>query len=143
MSFLMMRAMFKFFLTVALTVVGLKCVAPEAAAATAAGVGIELDGKHVCGYVITRDKETRGELVRDLPKHRLTFERDFRIPVDPKNPEMATLEGKIKIISKIAGERKTEATARVLKLVKRDGKWFVEEELFKRILSPQKEIGAP
>ena len=39
---------------------------PTAQAATAAGAAIEVDGKYIGGYVITRDDETRIELVWQL-----------------------------------------------------------------------------
>ena len=46
-----------------LTTIGL--IAP-ANAATAAGAGIEVNGRYIGGFTITRDGETREELVKQL-----------------------------------------------------------------------------
>lgn len=108
-------------------------------AATAAGAGIELDGKYIGGYVITRAKETRKDLVGQLVVRHLTFERDFKLEVDPKKPNMVTLAGEIKIYSKIRGDREVEARVRELKLVKRKGQWYVERNSLRRALNlPEK-----
>lgn len=110
-----------------------------AKAATAAGAGIELNGKYIGGYVITRAKETRADLVGQLVVRHLTFERDFKLPVDPKKPNTVTLAGEIKIYSKIRGDREVEARASELKLVKRKGEWYVERNSLRRALNlPEK-----
>jgi hypothetical protein len=115
-----------------LAALALLVINPTASAATAAGAGIELDGKSVGGYAVTWNGESRGELVAGMTKHYITFERDFKIPVDAKNPAAATLKGKIRVYSKIRGERQFTATTSELRLVKKDGKWFVEPESLER-----------
>ena len=95
---------------------------PSACAAAAAGAGIEVNGKHVGGYTITWSGESREELVRQLSRQPITFERDYKIPVDAKDPKLATLKGKIRLLSKIRGDRKLMAETKVLQLIKRDGK---------------------
>ncbi len=107
---------------------------PSAHAATAAGAGIELNGEYVGGYTITWDGESRDDLVRQLSKHYITFERDFEIPVDAKDPTLATLKGKVRLLSKIRGDRQVMATTTVLQLVKRGEKWYAEPESLKLAL---------
>ena len=103
-------------------------------AATVAGAGIEVDGKYVGGYAITRDKESREELIEQFSRHPITFERDYTIPVDAKDPDSAVIRGKIRLLTNIRGDREVMATATSLKLVKRDWKWFVESESLKEAL---------
>jgi hypothetical protein len=119
-------------LAIFLATLALLIIHPVARAATAAGAGIELDGKAVGGYTVTWDGESREELVASMSKRHMTFERDFKIPTDPKNPATATLKGKIRLYSKIRGERQFTATTSELRLVKKDGKWFVEPESLER-----------
>lgn len=120
-----------------LAALALLVINPLARAATAAGAGIELDGKTVAGYTITHDSESREELVKNLSNHYLTFERDFKIPVAAKNPASATLKGKVRLYSKIRGERQFMAATTELHLVKRDGKWFVEPESLARAVKAE------
>jgi hypothetical protein len=109
-------------------------VSPTAGAATAAGAGIELDGKYVGGYTITQNGESRQDLYGLLASRHLTFERDFKIPVDHKTPTVAILKGNIRILTKIRGDRQVTATTTELRLEQREGKWYVEEESLPRAL---------
>ena len=126
-------------LAMAIAALALLTTIPAAHAATAAGAGIELNGKYVGGYTITWDGESREDLVRQLSKQYITFERDYKIPIDAKDPGSATLKGKIRLLSKIRGDRHAMATTTVLQLVKRDGKWYAEPESLKRALKKVKE----
>jgi len=121
-------------LTLVIAALTVFTIVTPAHAATAAGAGIELNGKYVGGYTITWDGESREDLVRQLSKQYITFERGFAIPVDTKDPTLATLKGKIRLLSRIRGDRQAMATTTVLKLVKRDGKWYAEPESLKRAL---------
>lgn len=103
-------------------------------AASAAGAGILLDGKYIGGYTITLKDETREELVQQLPKHYITFERDYKIPVNEKDPNVATLRGEITILSKIRGDREVRAKTSELKLIKRQGQWFVDSKSLNKAL---------
>ena len=107
-------------------------------AATAAGAGIELDGKYIGGYTITWDKESRAKLASDLSQIYITFERDFKIPVDQKNKNIAVLKGKIRILSKVRGDRIVEGTAESLKLVKKKNRWYADPESLKKALAVKK-----
>jgi hypothetical protein len=107
---------------------------PSARAATAAGAGIELDGKPVAGYTITLKDESRQDLYELLVSRHLTFERDFKIPVDEKIPTIATLKGSIRIYTKIRGDRQVMATTTELRLEQREGRWYVKEESLRRAL---------
>ena len=118
---------------------GLLATLSSADAATAAGAGIELNGKSIGGYVLTWDGESREDLVRLLAKRPLTFEREFQVPVDAKDPSLATLQGKIRLLSKIRGDRQVLATTAELQLVKRKGKWSVEEMSLERALDKARE----
>ena len=103
-------------------------------AATAAGAGIELDGKYIGGFTTTWSKETRENIIGQLSRRQITFERDYKIPVDAKDPNVASLTGRIRLFSKIRGDRQVMATVKSLQLVKRGGKWFVEAASLKRAL---------
>lgn len=107
---------------------------PAIQAATAAGAGIEVDGAYIGGYTITHGGESREDLVAQLSQRPITFERDFRIPVDVKDPASATLKGKIRLLSKIRGERQVMATTQELELVQMEGNWRVREESLARAL---------
>lgn len=122
----------------ALIVAGLALMSflPSAQAASAAGAGIELDGKYVGGYTTTWKKESRAELLRKLPRHYLFLERTFKVPVDPKNPDRATLNGKIRLMTKIRGDREVMAETKVLHLVRMKGRWYVDEKSLDRALKP-------
>ena len=85
--------------------------------------------------MITWDGESRDDLVKQLAAKYLMFERDYKVPVDSENAESATLKGKIRLLSRIRGDRQAMAEAKVLKLVKRDRKWFVEKEALKKALA--------
>lgn len=121
-------------LTAAIAPLMLFLTAAPVLGATAAGADIELNGKYIAGYTITLDGESREDLVRQLCRHHLTFERDFEVPVEAKDPSSATLTGKIRILSKIRGDREVMAITKVLKLVKREGNWYVEPKSLKRAL---------
>ena len=110
----------------------------SAHAATAAGAGIKVDGKYIGGYVITQDGETRADLVRQLSRMAITFQREFELQADADNPNSAMLKGKIELVTKIRGDRETMAEITKLKLVKRDGKWYVESKSLKQSLKPVK-----
>jgi hypothetical protein len=107
---------------------------PAAHAAAAAGAIIEINGKAIAGYTITHNNESRQALYDGLPSHDLTFERDFKVPVDAKDKTQATLRGIIRIHTKIAGEQQLMASASSLQLVKVDGKWKVTQESLGRAL---------
>ena len=111
---------------------------PSSFAAIAAGAGIEINGKYVGGYTITWNGESREVLVRQLLKRPITFERNFKIPVDKESPTSVTLKGKIRILSKIRGDKEIMATTTVLKLVKREGKWYAEPKSFQQALKKVK-----
>lgn len=113
--------------------------ANPAPAATAAGAGIKVSGEQVAGYAVTWNGESREKLVRQLTTYHLTLERDFQIPFDPNNPRQADLEGDIELITKIAGDRQLMATANKLRLVERDGHWFVEATSLEQALNPEPE----
>lgn len=123
----------------AFAIAALAALTAAARGATAAGAGIEVDGRYVGGYTITRKAETRDELVRGLAQHRLTFERDYRVPVEADDPDRATLRGKIRLLSKIRGDRVVMGTTESLLLVQRKGAWFVEPTSLQRALRPAKE----
>jgi hypothetical protein len=110
-------------------------------AATAAGAGIEVEGKHIGGFTITWSKETRENLVEQLSQRPITFERDYKIQVDAKDPKKASLQGRIRLLSSIRGDSQVMATLTRLELVNRDGKWFVESESLKRALKRAKKNG--
>lgn len=107
-------------------------------AASIAGAGIELDGKYVGGFALTWDGESRKELVGMLPEKYLTLQRDIKIEIDDDDPNSATLKGKIRLLSNIRGDRQEMARTKVLKLVRKKGKWYVDSRSLKRALAPKK-----
>ena len=96
-------------------------------AASACGVSIKVDGKHVCGYTITWSKQSDRKLIEQLASNSLTFERDYKLAVDKKDPNKATLSGKITVASKLRGSTGLVAEVKTLDLVKRKGKWYVAD----------------
>lgn len=118
-----------------LAVLALSVISPAARAAAIAGAEIELDGKVIAGYGITHDDESWEQLYDLLASRTLTFERDFKIPVDEKNPAEATIKGSIRIYSRIAKHRDLKTTTTELKLIKDEaGNWRVEKESLARAL---------
>ena len=103
-------------------------------AASIAGAGITVDGKHICGYAITWDNETGEEMLEMLKKNWLTFERDFTIPVDVADPDKAVLKGTIRVASHVRKKDNLVAELKSLTLVKRKGRWYVEEKEVDRLL---------
>ncbi|MBC8288821.1 MAG: hypothetical protein H8E37_00745 [Planctomycetes bacterium] len=107
------------------TIVGVS----TASAAEAVGIDILQDGKQVAGYTITWTGETEAELWMNLKETRLTFERDFEIPVDPKEENKATLTGKIEIRAMRRGRAGTSTTVDRLRLKRSgSGHWMVDGE---------------
>ena len=125
-------------LTIGLAALVLVAAGPTAEAATAAGAAIKVNGKDIGGFTITRKGESRADLVRQLSKRAITFERDFKVPVDAKNPDKAILKGEIKFTARIRGDREVMAEAKELLLVRKKGRWYVDEESFKQALKPAK-----
>ena len=104
-------------------------IAKNTSAAEAAGIDILQDNEPAAGYTITWTGETEAELWMNLEETRLTFERDFEIPVDPVEKNKAALTGKIEIQAtrrSIPGARTTVDQLR-LKL-KGPGHWVVDSE---------------
>ena len=64
--------------------------------------------------------------LRDIP---LTFERDFKIPVDPDDDNKATIRGEIEISARLRGDRsRSPAKTDHLRFVRRGDRWFLAEE---------------
>jgi hypothetical protein len=121
-------------ITLAIAAIALLWTTIPIHAASAAGAAIERNGKEVGGYAVTLDGQSRADLAWALTKQPITFGRDFVIPVDAKDPASATLQGKIEIVTKVAGERKVMATATSLKLVQREGHWHVQADSLEKVL---------
>jgi len=116
-----------FVCVVALTVIA--GFAKLASAAEAVGIDILQDGKQVAGYTITWTGETEAELWMNLKKTRLTFERDFEIPVDPDEKYKATLTGKVEIRATRRGDPGARTTVDKLRLkLKGPDHWVVDSE---------------
>jgi hypothetical protein len=125
-------------LVIPLAALALLAIGPAARAAAIAGAEIELDGKVIAGYSITHDNESREQLYDMLATHSLTFERDFKVPVDGKEPAEATLKGSIRIYTRVAKHRDIKATTTELKLVQVEGRnWRVDQESLARALKAQ------
>ncbi len=124
----------KLLAVVAVTGLTIIALAPSANAATFAGAGIEVNGKHIGGFGITWDGETRENLVRQLSTRSITFERDYRIPITEGTPNVAELNGSICLVSEIRGTKQVEAEPRALKLVNYGGKWFVQSASLEQAL---------
>lgn len=104
-------------------------VARLASAAEAVGIDILQDGKQIAGYTITWSGETEAELWMNLKETRLTFERDFEIPVDPNEKYKATLIGKIEIRATRRGDPGASTTVDRLRLkLKGPDYWVVDSE---------------
>jgi hypothetical protein len=85
------------------------------------------DGKHVAGFTITHRGEPEAEIWLKLKEIRLTFERDFEIPVDAEDGTKATLSGSIEIRTRRRGEPGTRTVTDHLQLVRRGSQWYVAE----------------
>lgn len=103
-----------------------------AGAAAIAGAEIRVDGANFAGYAVTWKKEMRKDLVGQLVVKPLTFERDVKLPIDPKKPNTMMLKGKVEILSFITGDREVMTVTRILKLVKRKGAWYVDRNSLRR-----------
>ena len=108
-------------------------------AAAAGGVDISIDGKSVAGYVETFpdgpiDPSLAKPLMDALKGSSLTFERDYKLKVDPADAAKATLRGKIKVSATFRGRDLSTAKSGHLHLVKRDGKWFVTAKEVDRLM---------
>lgn len=99
----------------------------DALAASACGVSIKVDGKHICGYTITWTKQSDRKLIEQLASNSLTFESGYKLAVDKKDPNKATLSGKITVASKLRGKTGLVAEVKTLNLVKRKGEWYVAD----------------
>lgn len=98
-------------------------------AAEAVGIDILQDGRQVAGYTITWTGETEAELWMNLKETRLTFERNFEIPVDPDENYRATLTGKIEIRAMRRGDPGASTTVDQLRLrLKGPDHWVVHSE---------------
>ncbi len=111
----------------------------DANAAAAGGVDISIDGKSVAGYVETFpdgpiDPSLAKPLMEALKGSSLTFERDYKLKVDPADDMKATLRGKIKVSATFRGRALATAKTGHLHLVKRDGKWFVSVKEVDRLM---------
>ncbi len=111
----------------------------DAYAAAAGGVDISIDGKSVAGYVETFpdgpiDPSLAKPLMEALKGSSLTFERDYKLEVDPADDVKATLRGKIKVSATFRGRGLATAKTGHLHLVKRDGKWFVSVKEVDRLM---------
>ena len=116
-----------FVCVVALTVIA--GFAEPASAAEAVGIDILQDGTQVAGYTITWTGETEAELWMNLKETRLTFERDFEIPVDAEEKYRATLTGKIEIRATRRGDPGASTTVDKLRLIlKGPDHWVVHIE---------------
>jgi hypothetical protein len=99
----------------------------RASAAVAVGMEILRDGNHVAGFTITHRGESEAEIWHMLKDIRLTFERDFPIPVDAEDSTKATLTGAIEIRMRRRGEAGTGTVTDHLQLVRRGSQWYVAE----------------
>ena len=102
----------------------------DAYGAAAGGVDISIGGKPVAGYVETFpdgpiDPSRAKPLMEALKGSSLTFERGYKLEVDPTDDARATLRGKIEVTATFRGRGLATAKTDHLHLVKRDGKWFV------------------
>ena len=114
-------------------------VARESDAAAAGGVGVSIDGKHVAGYVDTFpdgpiDPAWAKPLMERLRAEPLTFARDYKLAVDPKDDTKATLRGKIAVSTHFRGRDLSTAKAKQLQLSKRGGRWFVANKEVDRMM---------
>ena len=96
-------------------------------AASVCGAGIEVDGKYIGGYAETWVGQSDRDLITQLANNHLTFERDYKLVVDKKDPKKATLSGKIRVASSVRNKDKLVAELKTLTLVKRNGKWYVAD----------------
>ncbi len=124
---------------VLLALLSLFLISNNAEAASAGGVGISIDGKSVAGYVETFpdgpiDPSWAKPLMEALKGSSLTFERGYKLAVDPEDDTKATLRGKIKVSSTFRGRELATAETKHLHLVKRGGKWFVTNKEVDRIM---------
>ena len=99
--------------------------AHRASAAVAVGMEILQDGKHVAGFTITHRGESEAEIWLKMKDIRLTFARDFAIPVDAEDSAKATLTGSIKVRTRCRGEPGTGIVTDHLQLVRRSSLWYV------------------
>ncbi len=111
----------------------------NAYAAAAGGVDISIDGKSVAGYVETFpdgpiDPSWAKPLMEALKGSSLTFERGYKLEVDPADDAKATLRGKITVTATFRGRGLATAKTDQLHLVKRDGKWFVSGKEVDRLM---------
>lgn len=109
-----------------------------ARAATFAGAGVEVDGVYAGGFGVTWDGEAREELVRILSKRPMTFERTFILPLENKNANTFTLEGKVSVVSRIGGDKVERARVKSLKFIKRKGEWYVDSKSLEKALKSEK-----
>ena len=104
-------------------------IAKNTSAAEAAGIDILQDNEPAAGYTITWTGEIEAELWMNLKETRLTFERDFEIPVDPVEKNKAALTGKIEIRATRRGIPGARTTVDQLRLkLKGPGHWVVDSE---------------
>lgn len=126
----MNRYMF-FIATLLLVAVGTQ----QASAAEAVGMEILQDGKSVAGFTITYSGETEAEIWLMLKDVRLTFERDFPIPVDADDPMKATLTGAIEVRTRRRGDPGTSMVTDHVDLVRRGPTdWYLAESEVDRTL---------
>jgi hypothetical protein len=104
-------------------------IAKNTSSAEAAGIDILQDNEPAAGYTITWTGETEAELWLNLKETRLTFERDFEIPVDPVEKNKAALTGKIELRATRRGIPGARTTVDQLRLkLKGPGHWVVDSE---------------
>lgn len=103
-------------------------------AAEVAGMDILIDGKQVAGYAMTYNGESEKERWLLLKKTSLTFERDFKAPNDPSQPDRATLRGKIRLQASRRNRPGTAVVIKQLTLERRKDRWYVTDDEVDRTL---------